>query len=438
MTIRSKDLETIYSCIEAGESAQILGMSGVGKSNHFNNVLDPQNIEAHFKNSKQKPILVRVNFHYAVDFSPRTVYSLMLEPLESPDYWGGDVGIAKQVEEFHNRLLDVGDDILKAQRLFRQALRLVMQPEGQKLYFVFDQFDKMLREAPSRLFANLRGLREEFKYRLGFIIFARQPLDQLVPDAEEAQADYEEFLELFQSRKIGLAPYNEPDSVSNIERILKRNSFDLDAAAYPEIITLSGGHGGLNKALVNAVCQDGYVISDDFGKHVHVQTECQKIWASLDSYEQACLKILFRGKSSKVEEELKVQKAEGLLRMKGCLDQDNQLFSSIFQSFIETNREYEHALEYDPATRMVSVFGMEQEPLTNREVEIFEYLFEHAGEVVSADEVARTVWGDSDPSTISTLRQNISRLRKKVQIPGNPSRFVDNASAGTGYILRID
>ncbi len=160
MTIRKNDLHAIYSCVKAGESAQVLGMSGVGKSNHFNNVLDPKNIKDYFDGENRPPILVRVNFHYAVDFKPRTVYSLMLEPLESLNRDEEDAELSKQIEVLHNKLLDVGDDILKAQRLFRQALRLVMRPESQKIYFVFDQFDKMLREAPSRLFSNLRGLRE--------------------------------------------------------------------------------------------------------------------------------------------------------------------------------------------------------------------------------------------------------------------------------------
>ena len=67
--MRQEDLKLVYGCVEAGESVQILGMSGVGKSNHFNNILDQKNIDHHFSDWKVKPILVRVNFHYAIDLS---------------------------------------------------------------------------------------------------------------------------------------------------------------------------------------------------------------------------------------------------------------------------------------------------------------------------------------------------------------------------------
>ena len=112
MGIREKELKEVYNCIKSGESVQILGMSGVGKSNHFNNLLDPEEIKSFFDANQTPPLLIRVNFHYAVDFKPRTVYSLMMEPLESLNRSDEDFKIVPQIIDLHNRLLDVGDDIL--------------------------------------------------------------------------------------------------------------------------------------------------------------------------------------------------------------------------------------------------------------------------------------------------------------------------------------
>ncbi|MEM7802467.1 MAG: hypothetical protein AAF633_24955, partial [Chloroflexota bacterium] len=208
--LRSDDIDKIYKAVAAGESALILGVSGVGKSNLFNAVLDPTNQATFFKESTVTPILIRVNFHYAVDFSARTVYSLMLEPLESmvlPTAAGS--GGLQTIRQLHDELLNAGDDLLKIQRIFRQALRQIMQHPDQKIYFIFDQFGSFMHAAPPRLLANLRGLREEFKYRLGYIIFSQRPLDQMIADHH---ADYDEFIELFINNTVGLRPYTKEDA----------------------------------------------------------------------------------------------------------------------------------------------------------------------------------------------------------------------------------
>ena len=434
--LRESDLEEIYACVQAGESAQVLGMSGVGKSNHFNNVLDPENIDRHFDGHEKRPILVRVNFHYAVDFSPRTVYSLMLEPLEMLGRDPESRQIAAQVTALHSELLDVGDDMLKVQRIFRQAVRLVMQDPDQSLFFVFDQFEKMLINAPARLFANFRGLREEFKYRLGFIIFAQRSLTQLIP---EPDPDHDEFLELFQGKKIGLRPYMIHDAQYSLDRITERNAFDIDDAIFPQLYDSSGGHGGLLKAMIFSICQDSWELDANLLNHRYIQNECRKIWESLYHSEQLWLNRKIKDKSISAQDEDFVSAAKETLLLKGVIDKNETLFSPYFERYVNSKKDYQHALEYDIGTKTIYIFGepMEQK-LTPREVEVFEFMYARIGDLITANEIALAIWKSEDSSALQAVRSNVSRLRKKVQAGGNQARFITSASAASGYVLLVD
>ncbi|MCQ6473522.1 hypothetical protein, partial [Vibrio parahaemolyticus] len=57
----------------------------------------------------------------------------------------------------------------------------VLAGPQRRLGLLFDQFDDLYRDASPRLFMNLRGLREAFKYRLAFVFFTRDVLDNLAP-----------------------------------------------------------------------------------------------------------------------------------------------------------------------------------------------------------------------------------------------------------------
>ncbi|MBN2163691.1 MAG: response regulator transcription factor [Pontiellaceae bacterium] len=72
------------------------------------------------------------------------------------------------------------------------------------------------------------------------------------------------------------------------------------------------------------------------------------------------------------------------------------------------------------------------EPLSHRELELIRFFHEHAGEVLSRNQLLDAVWGVGYFGTTRTLDQHVSKLRKKMEAdPANPSAL--RTVHGVGY-----
>jgi DNA-binding winged helix-turn-helix (wHTH) protein len=106
-------------------------------------------------------------------------------------------------------------------------------------------------------------------------------------------------------------------------------------------------------------------------------------------------------------------------------------------------RDYKHSklpavswLKVEEGKKEVVIDG-EQKKLSKKEYELLLFLYQHAGNVCSRDEIIEAVWPESkDPSAISdaTIDQLIHRLRERVEPePANPSRIISKKAFG--YML---
>ncbi len=106
-------------------------------------------------------------------------------------------------------------------------------------------------------------------------------------------------------------------------------------------------------------------------------------------------------------------------------------------------RDYKHGklpavswLKVEEGKKEVVIDG-EQKKLSKKEYELLLFLYQHAGNVCSRDEIIEAVWPESkDPSAISdaTIDQLIHRLRERVEPePANPSRIISKKAFG--YML---
>ena len=73
LAFRQTETEQLMQYARAGESASIIGVSGTGKSNLFNHLLEPATQRHFLGGAAADFIFVRVNLHYAVDFSTRSI-----------------------------------------------------------------------------------------------------------------------------------------------------------------------------------------------------------------------------------------------------------------------------------------------------------------------------------------------------------------------------
>ncbi|BDH58727.1 response regulator transcription factor [Tsukamurella sp. PLM1] len=70
-------------------------------------------------------------------------------------------------------------------------------------------------------------------------------------------------------------------------------------------------------------------------------------------------------------------------------------------------------IRLDATARRVTVEG-EDVSLANKEFELLKFLMEHAGRLLSREEILTEVWGDSDLRGSKTLDMHISWLRRKI------------------------
>ena len=71
--------------------------------------------------------------------------------------------------------------------------------------------------------------------------------------------------------------------------------------------------------------------------------------------------------------------------------------------------------------------------LTNREYQVLEYLMHNRGRVVSRSMIEEHVWGYDYDGFSNTVDVHITRLRRKLDTPGEPSLI--ETMRGAGYRL---
>jgi DNA-binding response OmpR family regulator len=91
-----------------------------------------------------------------------------------------------------------------------------------------------------------------------------------------------------------------------------------------------------------------------------------------------------------------------------------------------------HDLELDPA-RFTARRAGRAIPLTVKEFAILEYLVRHAGELVTRTMLLETCWDESYDGLSNLVDVHVSRVRRKVDLPGLVPLF--HTVRGAGFVL---
>jgi two-component system, OmpR family, KDP operon response regulator KdpE len=91
-------------------------------------------------------------------------------------------------------------------------------------------------------------------------------------------------------------------------------------------------------------------------------------------------------------------------------------------------------LQVDLTRREVTVEGQPAN-LTPTEYDILRVLIQHAGKVLTHQQLIHLVWGDNYEADSHLLRVNISNLRRKIEMDPSRPRFV-TTEPGVGYRLK--
>ncbi len=463
LAFREKEVAQLFHWIKDGESASVIGVSNVGKSNLFQHLLDRQTQKHYLGEDASRFLFLRVNFHNLPDFSNRSVYSLILEQMEELGEGEADVCLAPDALEslgrYHEALLEAGQDELKIQRYFKLAVRVCLKDPGNRLVLLFDQFDSLYQKAGEHLFNNLRGLRDTYKYRVSYLIFTRDPLPDLPLDiaqqgdlaeeegGEEAPDKFlasnrgelarEEFCELLQPNQLYLKPYQLEDSERLLRSIAKRKSLAFEDSWILPLYQITGGHAGLLRMCFTYVATSqldpGSLQIPSLLTVDAVWRECRRIWASLDDDEQTALAS--RSKNIPVGDidQATWQK----LTQKGILTGEDQIFSPLFQEFARRQKtRLDRPVFLDPRRRIVYYRGKRSQQLSKSEYLMFKKLYDRQNSVVSHAELLHACWPDeeyNEEHSLQAISSHIYRIRKRLGI-ADKDKLIE-AKPRQGYIL---
>lgn len=362
---RKEEVTYVTKRWAASESCSLIGVGSVGKSNLLQHLSDNDTYIYYLGSDKS-------NYFRSIVIDPHMLGPLPIggENEEQFRCWAGYELMMHRLYLSFYPLDQLEDDAIRffetyqalqdgsnplfaymGLRYFELGLEFFLR-RGIQIVFMFDEFEEMLLQMPSKFFQTLRGLRDRHKNLLSYLTFTRAPLPLLVERSDKSYSELESFIELFTDNVFFVGPYNDVDARTMVMRLLSRNSITQQ----PEYVTklllrITGNYAGLLRASIRMIENQRLsnpvaIPEDEFVSRLAnwrpVQAECQTIWMSLTPAEQQVLKIASHLSSPKMNEE--TEKAIGLLVHKRLLrvDQSKQAIyvePAIFRAFLANDPE---------------------------------------------------------------------------------------------------
>lgn len=286
-TYRQVEMKTIAGWIEAGESGAVVGLAGAGKSNLLKFLCaHPESLSQYITVSNQTIVAVPVDLNNLPAYDVSTFYRLMLR-----SFFEAKAAFAENMQEaitnFYRQNQREQDPFLPQSAL--RELFFLLKAEKVRVVLVMDRFDHFCQIATPQMFNTLRGLRDNFKQNLCYIVGLRYEVDYL-PDP----AGLGELHELFDMHTCWVKPFTSTDAHQFIieEMVVaprKPSEHEVEA-----MLSLTGGY----PALLKAVCYwwrtdmarppleqwAGHLLSQP-----SIQNRLEEMWQDLTQEEQLTL-----------------------------------------------------------------------------------------------------------------------------------------------------
>ncbi len=425
LTYRADLLGAIMPALQAGECCSLVGTSGVGKSNLVRFLQRPDVQQHYWGDAPTWMILVDTNGLVFEDKPDEyAVAELMIHRLirESERR-----GLARsEIDDFDQLYLPLAErrNPLLAIRYLERICGRLCEGHGLRLTFLFDQFEDVWKSGDARLFLHLRHLRDEFKYRLNYLVLTRDRLQQIRERARDDLADVESFWELFSSHVYGLGPYNAADARCMIDRIAARRNVAVSDDLGRLVLSASGGHSGLLRALFWALQNNSQPYETEPNRLLKlpsVAEECAKIWHDLLPEQQRTLCALA------VDDHFQQADDDSLadMRLKRLVVGDApRIFSPVFHAYALEQTHDMQGLVVNLPLRQVWINGSTIK-LSRLEFNLLAFLVSHSERVCSREEILnhlypQEAYNTSDDRIDALMR----RLRESLGEEASSPRYL--------------
>lgn len=446
--MRRHDVRTIIRAAVALQCMEVVGFSNVGKSALLR-LLAQRDVwiqEIGEAGHDFQPVYVDCN--RMLDLSDQGFYELVLRCLRESNE---DVAANQAVQEAYAKLIAPESDF-QIPLSFNQGVTAALKSSSRKIVLLLDEFDEPFAKIDSRVFLNLRALKDRHTGRLVYVTATAIPL-MLLRDEDHSG----EFCELFSHRTWYLAPLTRPDQERFIQRYMDGSDVRFTPADVDFIMAWSGGHprmlDGVCRVLTDALDAAGATELSPVDRHEFhrgvvrrlrndelLRAECTKIWSNCSEAEQTELLGLFRADYASQRAVLDpLERRHILLPLNGTFRPFARLFGEFLQRMLLDEQPGSNSLWVDVDSGEVMVDGEPVETLTNLEYRLMLLLFQNANKIVDKYQIVTQVWGESyiDDVDDARIEKLVSRLRQKIEQDSSNPRFLTTVR-GRGYRLLLE
>ena len=441
-TSRFAEIEKLLKFVKEGNSSQLVGLPGVGRSNllgflSYNRGIREKHLEenqkwfhfvlCNFSEVRKKPLLDAIKF----------IFLSLVESLRERK-----MSEFERVDKIFSQSTTTADEMVLFNGL-KQAIDFLSIEKELTVVFLFDRFEEYVPMITPEFFTNLRSLRNRAKYRFSVVFSLNRELEELIEPT--LFADFHEFLA---DNIIYLPLLDKPGLDFRISYLEKVSGKKLGKEKVEEVIKLTGGHGKLTRLCLEAtlpasISQLTTDNTDDLKSYLSEQKSIKgalyEIWSSLLPEEQ---KFLAGLNTSEVTEWAPQRWMLEKLGLVGLV-KDNKVTIPLFEKFITTllRQDFGRAqrLTFDPKTNEIKRGDITlSESLTSSEFKLLKFLLENKDKVIQRDEIIQAVWKEDKTTagvTDQAIDQLIFRLRKKIEKdPNNPMHLQTIKGRGIRFI----
>lgn len=420
---RHEEISRILGYIKKGNSAQVVGLPGVGRSNTlrllaYNNALRVEHLGDNYK-----------WYHFVyMDLSEikgRSFYELVKFILISLSYSLSERKMEKDqkvVNDILKEAVSFQDELILFQALKRAIDYLSLEKEL-TVVLLFDRFDTYFPNLTPNFFTDIRVLRNRAKYRFSCVFSLERPLEELLESAV-----YSEFAEFVVGNNVYLTLSDPETNNFRFSYLEKTSGRTMDKKMQDEVLRLTAGHGKLSRiALEGVLAEDtppkdleNFLLSKSALKGALLE-----IWNALTPAEQ---KQLLKDPKDTVE--------DSYLALSHLVT-DGKIQIPLFEKSLEIfPHPASEKLTIDEGTQEIKLGDTSlTDTLSPSEFKLLRFLLQNRDRVCEKEEIINAVWTDAktrEGVTDQALDQIVYRVRKKIEEdPNSPTHLT--TVKGRGY-----
>jgi hypothetical protein len=438
---RANDLAYLAECIADNNCCTIVGVSNIGKSTLLRQIRQPQILKQLSNVDIDELAFFSIDFNLQLQMTQQGFYELILRTvLNELKALQADAGTITRVQNAYDQVVLPTDDFQNALS-FNEAIIALCENWDRRLVLIFDEFDEIYQNINSRVFINLRALRDRYTKHIMYITAVELPFTDSRHRFENG-----EFAELFAHHTYHLKNLSKDEVKQVVNVFAQQQNVSFLETDIDFIFEQSGGHPGLLQIVcqvvagdtVDKVSRNERLLTTHLDDNINIRDECVKLWHHVAPERQkALMKFMSSGK---IDTALKQS-----LLTKAILVEDNQgntrVFSRLFENFVRrfqlVYEEPRKGVLIDIESGEVYVDGKAIEALTSLEYRLLLLLYGNIDKICDKYRIVESVWGEDYLAEVDDARieKLVSRLRQKLEPSPSEPKYLATIR-GRGYRLQ--